>query len=64
MAAPPEVQRVLEQLQSELLRMVEANEIGTLTVHCGATNLVVEINRKLDPVQRERKAKVPARANW
>lgn len=61
---PPEIERVLQQVQAELLRMVDANEIGTLTVHCGANQLVVEVNRKLDPVKRVGKLRTPTPSNW
>lgn len=61
---PPEVKRVLDQIQLELLRLVDANEIGTVTIHCGANQLVVEVNRKLDPVKREGKPQAPRPTNW
>lgn len=60
--APPEVDRILEQVKRELLKMVEANEIGQLTVHCGVSNISVEVNRKLEPVGRQSKLKEPTRS--
>jgi hypothetical protein len=59
---PPEVERILSQVRSELLKMIDANEIGQLTVHCGTSNIVVEVNRKLEPVGRIKKVAEPTRS--
>lgn len=64
MAASPEIEQVLEQVRAELQRMATTNESGTVTIHCGANQFVVEANRKLEPVKRAARPKVPIAADW
>lgn len=56
MTTPPEVKRVLEQVEAELMAIIVAGEVGTVTVHCGAGDLSVEVTakRKNKPVRLER----------
>jgi hypothetical protein len=47
-----------------LLRMADTSESGTVTIHCGANQFVVEANRKLEPIRRQARAKTPTRGSW
>ena len=61
---PPEVQEILQRVGAELTALLTTNEVGTITLHCGASQTVIEVNRKLDPVKRQAKPKTPARRDW
>jgi hypothetical protein len=63
-SVPPEIEQVIEQVRVELLRMADTSESGTVTIHCGANQFVVEANRKLEPIRRQARAKTPARGSW
>ena len=56
MATPPEVEQILNQVLTELLKMYESGETGTVTVHCAPDQMLVEANpkRKGQPVKIER----------
>lgn len=45
-AHSPELQEILTQVEAELTRMVESGETGTVVVHCGRGDVVVEVTRK------------------
>lgn len=51
----PEITEILRQVETELAAMVMAGETGTVTVHCGRGDLLVEVTakRKRDPVRIE-----------
>lgn len=53
MGTQMEMKRVLEQVEAELTAMVIAGAVGTVTVHCGAGDLLVEVTtkRKHKPVR-------------
>lgn len=53
---PPEVQKILDQVQSELAAMILAGETGTVTVHCGVDQMTVKANpeRRHEPIRLER----------
>lgn len=61
-----ELQAVLEQVEAELSAMILAGSVGTLTIHCGRTDLIVEVmtKRKHDPVliQQERRLAIIRKA--
>lgn len=48
-----EIDVLLAQVRLELLRFVEANENGTITIHCGPSQYVVETNSKKQPIKRQ-----------
>lgn len=56
---PPELAAILDTVTTELQAMLLAGETGTVTVHCGSGQLVVEVvsKRKHDAVliQQERR---------
>jgi DNA-binding protein YbaB len=55
MAAMPEVQRILKQVERALTDMLTHDQSGTVTVHCGGGEMVVEVAAKhrLKPVRVE-----------
>ena len=59
-----QVQKVLQQVEVELRAILIANQIGTITVHCGPEQTIVEVSRKFDPLKREAKPKRPAPPAW
>ncbi len=52
MATPPELTKILQQVQAELSALVEGGKTGTVTVHCGKDDLYVEAvtKRRYDTV--------------
>lgn len=63
-AYPPEVQDILMRVGDELNAFWQSNQVGTIILHCGASQTVIEVNRKLDPVKREAKPKTAMRRGW
>lgn len=49
---PLDVDEILQQAREELLRIKEANEVGSITIHVGASQFVIEVNSKKPPVKR------------
>lgn len=49
----PEVQEIIKQVQDELTKLLRDHETGTITIHCGRGDLMVEvvIKRKQEPVR-------------
>lgn len=41
---------VLYQVRCELAELVAAGETGQIVIHCGRTDIAVEVNRKLKAV--------------
>lgn len=64
MASTPEIDSILAQVRAELERMAQTNESGTVTIHCGANQYIVEANRKLEPIKRTQRPREPMRADW
>jgi hypothetical protein len=51
-AQPTERAEILSQVDDELAALLAAGEVGTITVHCGVNQLLVEVNRKREPIKR------------
>lgn len=47
-----EIDELLAQVRVELLRIHEASENGTITIHCGPSQFVIETNSKKAPIKR------------
>lgn len=66
MARTPEIQKILDQVEADLTAIRLADEVGTVTVHCGRSDMYVETTskRKHDPVviQQERRLAVIQKA--
>lgn len=62
MAAPPEIEQLLEQVRNELLRILDTNENGTLTIHCGPSQFLIETNSKKPPIKRIAPRQIPAKS--
>lgn len=56
MAATPELKAILDTVEAELTAMLLAKEVGNIIVHCGHSDILVEVNRKHPPVRLARKA--------
>lgn len=57
---PLEIDELLAQVRLELLRIGEANENGTITIHCGPSQYVIETNSKKPPIKRNAPKRIPA----
>lgn len=55
-----EIEQLLEQVRLELLRIGEAGENGTITIHCGPSQYVIETNSKKPPIKRNAPKLIPA----
>lgn len=47
-----EIEELLAEVRLELLRIQESNENGTITIHCGPSQFVIETNSKKPPIKR------------
>ena len=55
-ATPPEIRQILAQVEAELSAMLMVGDVGSVTIHCGPGDLLVEVTakRKHKPVRLER----------
>lgn len=57
-----EIDELLTQVRLELLRIAEAHENGTITIHCGPSQYVIETNSKKPPIKRAVPGLIPAKS--
>ena len=49
------LKQALDQVRTELASLMLGGETGTITIHCGRKDLIVEINRKCEAVPIDRR---------
>ena len=53
-----EVQRILRQVEDELTPIIAQGLTASITIHCGETQAIIEVHRKLT-IKRRSQPKIP-----
>ena len=58
-----EVQKILHQVEEELIPILQQGLTASITIHCGQSQSVIEINRKLT-IKRKNQSNPPSTPGW
>jgi hypothetical protein len=62
-AVATDVQKILRQVEDELTPILVEGITASITIHCGATQYIIEVNRKLT-TKRKSNSKPPLDSGW